>query len=281
MSFGLTLWPKLADQLQLRGRSAETTYRDPSGTRIKAISLKELRALEPERAQKLLRAYHRALKTAYPGEGEVESPAKFQRYLQRRDIDWDITVLQVGDRVVGGFNTNLHQSRLLRPDGKPAKVGAFEQGYVDDKYQKSAKRIFEDQARHMLAKGAAGLACEVNDPDLMKKQGKKEQIEQDKQRPNARADNMEFMEQVLQFRPLRSATYYQPSFGDGDPAVTHLRMAWRPHVSWLPAHQLTKDQLVAIASGFWATFDNLQGKDVSRDPAYRAMVAGTPAQLTF
>lgn len=223
-----------------------------------AHSLRELIAVDPAAAQKVLKSYHRHLKHAYPGKGEVEGPKTLESYLKNHP-NWDITLQVENGRIVFGANTQ-------RFDSPAGPIGVFEHMFAAKGHEENAKALVDTIIARHRAAGAKAVLTELNDPRIMSR----DQLHEDEGRPFARGDHIEFMKQ-LGFQAI-DAPYGQPSFGMPGEEVTHLVAGLRIiDPSILQGGKLSPEMHASIIGGFHATFDNLLGKDVNADPTYAAI----------
>lgn len=223
-----------------------------------AHSLRELLAVDPGAAQKVLKSYHRHLKHAYPGKGEVEGPKTLESYLKSHP-NWDITLQVEKGRIVFGANTQ-------RFDSPAGPIAVFEHMFAAKGHEENAKGLVDGIISRHRAAGAKAVLTELNDPRIMSR----EQRQEDEGRPFARGDAIEFMKQ-LGFKAI-DAPYGQPSFGMPGEEVTHLvagLVVLDPSI--LQGGKLSPAMHASIVGGFHATFDNLLGKDVNADPTYAAI----------
>lgn len=221
-------------------------------------SMRELFAVDPARAEKVLKSYHRHLKNAYPGAGEVEGPKTLESYLKNH-ANWDITLQVEKGRIVFGANTQRFDSAL-------GPIAVFEHMFAAKGHEAAARKSVADIVARHASFGAKAVLTELNDPRIMTKA----QLKEDEARPFARCDNIEFMKD-LGFKAI-DAPYGQPSFGMPGEEVTHLVAGLRViDDSILTGGKLSRDAHAQVVGGFHATFDNLLGKDVNLDPTYAAI----------
>lgn len=221
-------------------------------------SMRELFAIDPARAEKVLKSYHRHLKTAYPGKGEVEGPKTLESYLKNHP-NWDITLQVEKGRIVFGANTQRFDSAL-------GPIAVFEHLFGAKGHEAAAEKTVADIVARHASFGAKAVLTELNDPRIMSKA----QLAEDEARPFARADHIAFMGR-LGFKAI-DAPYGQPSFGMPGEEVTHLVAGLRIiDPSILQGGKLSSEAHAQIVGGFHATFDNLIGKDVNLDPTYAAI----------
>lgn len=226
-------------------------------------SMRELFAIDPARADKVLKSYHRHLKHAYPGAGEVEGPKTLESYLKHH-ANWDITLQVDKGRIVFGANTQRFDSAL-------GPIAVFEHMFAAKGHEGAAEKAVADIVARHASFGAKAVLTELNDPRIMTDA----QLKQDQARPFARCDNIEFMRK-LGFKAI-DAPYGQPSFGMPGEEVTHLVAGLRViDDSIVRGGKLSKDAHAHIVGGFHATFDNLLGKDVNLDPTYAAIRRHVP-----
>ena len=230
-------------------------------------SMRELFAVDPARAERVLKSYHRHLKQAYPGKGEVEGPKTLESYLKNHP-NWDITLQVEKGRIVFGANTQRFDSAM-------GPIAVFEHMFGAKGHEAAAEKSVNDIVARHAAHGAKAVLTELNDPRIMSK----DQLAEDATRPFARCDHIEFMKQ-LGFQAI-DAPYGQPSFGMPGEEVTHLVAGLRViDPSILQDGKLSKDAHAQIIGGFFATFDNLLGKDVNLDPTYAAIRRFVPESGT-
>jgi hypothetical protein len=187
-----------------------------------------------------MKAYHPALKKAYPGAGEIEDAKTLAGYLSRKDIDWQ--VLRYTDpqkNTVAGIHLNIYTA----PNGE--KFAAFEQGWASAKLSREdAAAIFKAAIAEAKRAGATAIIVEMNDPSTWSAA--------DAKRTPWRADNMELMG-ALGFRRV-DAHYAQPVLVKGEKPVDGLHLGYISLTETPTPNAIESKRIKSALLGYHASF---------------------------
>ncbi len=238
---------------------------------IRAVSLRETFATDPDRADQLLTKYFESYEAFFPDPDEREPFDVVRSYLLEPGSHWDILLLESRGEVAGGCHWNALDT------GGHGTWGVIEHVWLTESSR--AKNLFraalEDVATRLTSEhdGALGIVGEVNDPRLMTKN----EIAEDRENsvdPGLR-ERLWGSNGVKKF----DAPYIQPKMdADGSP-VEYLSFAVFPFDDSLKS--ISGEAFLAIARTYFESFGyhKDEGIDVRGLDVFQRMQDATPDKV--